>query len=463
MPYSNDNTLLASVPQTAKKHASIVELLSTPPQLPRVHPSQQQIHYSHNVNTSRRQTTNTVLTDQEDELNLSRSFSNNSNLSSSNTSISSMSLNSDSKLSNINHDQFTSLPFLQKSPSQGLHTVHLQKWQHIQLSNLIESNKLIFINNGLLVEQAFNKLIKHQLTSLPVQFDTDDINNVSSFDYNDLNSYLLLALNKIEIPNFKELENPIKVGELIKLTPKNPFYKLSELENLSNVINILGSGVHRIAITNKEMTQITGILSQRRLVKYLWDNARSFKDLEPLFNSSLKDLNIGSMNNFSKIISIHGDEQLIMALLRMHNEKISSIAIVDSSNTLIGNISVTDVKHLTNTSQYHLLTNTCRHFISIILNKRGLENGGKDSFPIFHVYPSSSLARTIAKLVATKSHRLWVVKPSNESEESIDYDGNKKKTGKLVGVVSLTDILNILARKQTEHKEIDPHFARNHR
>lgn len=280
-------------------------------------------------------------------------------------------------------------------------------------------------------------------------------------------------------------------------------------------MGILGSGVHRVAITDPAGTQIKGILSQRRLIKYLWDNARQFSGLQPLLNSSLKELGIGVLNSNaaptsrqSRVISIQGEEQVIMALYKMHTERISSIAVVDHQGNLLGNISVTDVKHVTRTSQYPLLHNTCRHFISVILNSRGLEMG-KDSFPIFHVYPSSSLARTLAKLVATKAHRLWIVQPENSpastpsslissSPQSVsmntqlsggehDVPGRsgspisvksleenspanstplfekEYRTGKLIGVVSLTDILGLFARRQTEHKQVDPQAARRQR
>ena len=40
----------------------------------------------------------------------------------------------------------------------------------------------------------------------------------------------------------------------------------------------------------------------------------------------------------------------------------------------------------------------------MILSTRGLIEG-KDSFPVFHVNPTSTLAHTVAKLVATRSHR----------------------------------------------------------
>lgn len=42
--------------------------------------------------------------------------------------------------------------------------------------------------------------------------------------------------------------------------------------------------------------------------------------------------------------------------------------------------------------------------MSVILTDKGMEDG-KDSYPVFHVSPSSSLAHTIAKLVATQAHR----------------------------------------------------------
>lgn len=426
-------------------------------------------------------------------------------------------------------------------------------WEKISLTDLIETNKLIFIPGDVSVEEAFNTLVKNHLNSIPVENFPGDMNCLT-FDYNDLNSYLLLVLNKINVNNKKITQDcqngkPVPVGEIVKLTPKNTFYKIPENDNLINIMKILGSGLHRVAITNPEMTFVKGILSQRRLIKYLWDNVSKFKILDFFLNYSLKDLQIGIFNNGtnnnnnsflnqsnflsspinenshinrqSRIISINGDEPLIMALYKMHIERISSIAVVDNQYNLLGNISVADVKHVTRTSQYPLLHKTCRHFISIILNSRGLETG-KDSFPIFHVYPTSTLSRTLAKLVATKSHRLWIVQPpesilsqqntgnsmassstatnnSNNSNNSNNTsnatcnvtnsnannntsNGNiedftntsanfatpnlfekEYRSGKLIGVVSLTDIISFLVRITTNVNEIDPQTARRQR
>lgn len=497
---SNSNSNTNNSPNlTGSRHASIVEMLSTPPHLPHHHQRGQQQQQQQQ---------------QQQRIEKSEGLTKVGSHGSAHSSVSSIaSMREAEGPASVEHEAVQMTP----TASQCLYTVHHQEWQHIQLSQLIEPNKLITVSGSLSVEEAFNTLIRHHLTSLPVEQQPGDMNCLT-FDYNDLNSYLLLVLNKIQVNNRQVQQDcqngkSVPVGEIVKLTPKNPFYKLAETENLSTVMGILGSGVHRVAITDVEMTQIKGVLSQRRLIKYLWDNARSFSSLEPLLNSSLQDLKIGVLNSHAKptsrqsrVISIQGDEPLIMALYKMYTDRISSIAVVDQQGNLIGNISVTDVKHVTRTSQYPLLHKTCRHFISIILNVRGLETG-KDSFPIFHVYPTSSLARTLAKLVATKSHRLWIVQPqevssstsldtiplppaggSQGSTSSTPYTSQSPimsaledppsphsaavasglfekeyRTGKLIGVVSLTDILSLLARSQTEHKQVDPQSARRQR
>lgn len=86
------------------------------------------------------------------------------------------------------------------------------------------------------------------------------------------------------------------------------------------------------------------------------------------------------------------------------------MAVVDNALNVVGNISTVDVKLLTKSSALPLLRNTCIHFISVILSTRGMFEG-KDTFPVFHVTPLNTLAHTVAKLVATKSHRMWVTEP----------------------------------------------------
>jgi len=98
----------------------------------------------------------------------------------------------------------------------------------------------------------------------------------------------------------------------------------------------------------------------------------------------------------------------------MNNEGLTSVAVVDHGLNVVGNISAADIRHLTNTKTLPLLQSSSMHFISVILSERGVEHG-RDSYPVFHVTPYSTLAHTVAKLVATNSHRMWIVDSASPS------------------------------------------------
>jgi hypothetical protein len=150
----------------------------------------------------------------------------------------------------------------------------------------------------------------------------------------------------------------------------------------------------------------------------------------------------------------------------------------------VGNISTKDVRHLTHGSNAPLLSSSCMHFISLILSERGMENG-QDAVPVFYVNPFSTLAHTVAKLVATGSQRMWVVEDESKSPTQpatplaapttgppaspvpsaavpASAMAGARMSGKLTGVISLTDILNMFA-KYTGLHPADPDAQRARR
>jgi len=206
-----------------------------------------------------------------------------------------------------------------------------------------------------------------------------------TFDYSDLLSYLLVVLGKAtpnedEVEAFTEIAQKAAEGvnialkDIAILARKEPVVTLTEDQWLSKATQHFGSGVHRVIILKDG--EICGILSQLKLIRFLWENARCFPLLEQLYPMSIRDLDIGSR----QIVSINGDEPLIDALLLMKSEGLTSVAVVDSASNVIGNVSNADVKLLTKTRSLPLLKSSCIHFISVILNERGVENG-QDSYP----------------------------------------------------------------------------------
>ncbi|KAK9451159.1 uncharacterized protein V1518DRAFT_412674 [Limtongia smithiae] len=386
----------------------------------------------------------------------------------------------------------------------------LEDWTTVPLSALVQNDQLLTITGDLPVEQAFDRMISHQYTSLPVvqSAATSGGEPISStraecFDYADISSLLLLVTGHLKPargatalpPNLDEYVEKARAGFdvpvsfVMQLQPREPYVTLHESDTVLTAVEQFGRGLHRLLVTNDAGTQLLGLLSQRRLLRYLWDNARRFPSLEPLLQNTILDLGIGE----PAVIAISGDRLVIDALEKMHNESVTSLAVVDSEGSLLGNISIVDVKHLTKSSAAHLLHATCLQFLTIILSDRGIENG-KDSFPIFHVTPMSTLSHTIAKLVATKSHRMWIVQgkfpatsfgspistpttahhhphpqrsqsPAPNASPALVPVSSPTTRGlgmKLIGVVSLTDILSLLARSAGVG-DVDPTEARRQR
>ncbi|KAL3478246.1 hypothetical protein BJX99DRAFT_224889 [Aspergillus californicus] len=291
-------------------------------------------------------------------------------------------------------------------------------WREISIGELVSPDDLKFVELDTGVEEATNILIE---SGVPVLLIRDRIANktaVGTFDYNDLNTYLLLAAGLTRpdeelMPAYEELarkardEIPIPMEDVKALGRIEALTTLPATASVMTAVEVFGGGVHRVIVVDERQgNEVVGIFSQFRLVKFLWENGRCFPVLDQLYPQSLRDLRIGSHN----VISISGEKPLYEALQLMNVEGISSVAVVDGHSNVVGNISTTDVKLLTMSSSLPLLRNTCTHFISVILSNRGLQEG-KDSFPVFHVHPGSTLAHTVAKVVATRSHRLWVTDP----------------------------------------------------
>lgn len=105
-------------------------------------------------------------------------------------------------------------------------------------------------------------------------------------------------------------------------------------------IETFGGGVHRIVVVKEGTNHVLGVLSQTRLVNFLWENGRSFPVIDQLYPVEIRNLGIGNQLP----ISINGDRPLKEALCLMNNEGISSLAVVDNLWNVVGNISNTDVK-----------------------------------------------------------------------------------------------------------------------
>ncbi len=63
--------------------------------------------------------------------------------------------------------------------------------------------------------------------------------------------------------------------------------------NLAQAIEVFGSGIHRIIVTDAA-SRVVGVLNQLQLLEFFWNERISFPVIDHLCHVTLRDLHIGS-------------------------------------------------------------------------------------------------------------------------------------------------------------------------
>ncbi len=133
---------------------------------------------------------------------------------------------------------------------------------------------------------------------------------MTTFDYSDLNAYLLLVLglakpNEAHISLFESIATraqgqiAIPLRDIQPICRKEPLVMLPADQNLAQAIEAFGSGIHRILITNSTL-EVVGILDQLKVLEFFWNEGVNFATIDRLYPVPLRDLQIASQ----KIIAI---------------------------------------------------------------------------------------------------------------------------------------------------------------
>ena len=147
---------------------------------------------------------------------------------------------------------------------------------------------------------------------LLVRASSSDRAAVATFDYKDLNQYLLFATGSLRpdtehLAFFQNLAKKAQAGikipikEAKSLGTKEPFVILPHTAKLTKAIEAFGSGVHRLIIVREWTNDVVGVLSQFKVIKFLWENAKCFPLIDQIYAQMIKDLSIGSQGNLVSI------------------------------------------------------------------------------------------------------------------------------------------------------------------
>lgn len=130
---------------------------------------------------------------------------------------------------------------------------------------------------------------------------------VATFDFGDLNAYLLCVVGLAHpepddgasvaqhdaIARRAREREPISLRDVQFLLRSEALVALPRLESLAAAIEIFASGVHRILVTNAT-GEVAGILSQLRMLEFIWTEGVNFPNIQTLYPAILRDLGLGS-------------------------------------------------------------------------------------------------------------------------------------------------------------------------
>lgn len=85
----------------------------------------------------------------------------------------------------------------------------------------------------------------------------------------------------------------IPLRDIQPILRKESLVTLQGDEDLPKAIEVFGSGVHRVLVTNHN-SQVVGILSQLKLLEFFWNEGINFRAIDELYPRLLRDLGVGS-------------------------------------------------------------------------------------------------------------------------------------------------------------------------
>ena len=201
----------------------------------------------------------------------------------------------------------------------------------------------------------------------------------------------------------------------VDLCRRNPFKPVTGDATLMEVCKILSTGTHRVPVVDGE-GNVTNIISQSSVISYLLNNSNNDANLL----KSVSELHLGT----APVLTVVDSDSAFSAFTKLDSSARSGLGVVDHSGALIANTSGSDIK------LFLLHHESLKQPIIEFLNKiRRLDLNTRA--PIFTCKQEDTALKVIAKLSATKAHRIFIV----------DDDD------KPVRVVSLTDVIRLVLKE----------------
>eukprot|EP01027_Heterolobosea_sp_BB2_P001692 GEZU01002522.1.p1 GENE.GEZU01002522.1~~GEZU01002522.1.p1 ORF type:complete len:328 (-),score=91.35 GEZU01002522.1:327-1310(-) len=295
------------------------------------------------------------------------------------------------------------------------------------------AHDLVFVDSDETVEHTLNLMASKGVSCVPVHMKhRKDVMGI--VDAGDIVSFTLgLFETPFKSTNGKTaIEERLKsaaikfscqvVSSVIDASRHDPHCPVFGGAPLSQLLEIMARGLHRVTVYSEDETRITKLVSQFDVIKYLSDNDKANKILQPITSKTLDEL---AMNDPELKFGREAPTTVLETAsaaegyMVIRNEKITAVGVVNAEGDLVGNLSASDLKGITSKTLGDLA----------LPIKEYLAKYNRHTAPIT-VTLENTLADIMNLLVEKNIHRVWVV---------------EKGQRKPVGVVTTTDVMNMLS------------------
>jgi CBS domain-containing protein len=294
--------------------------------------------------------------------------------------------------------------------------------------NKMFRGRLVVLPGDFTVAEALRRMARFNISSVPVTKSKKDNTILGFVDMLDFLAYLLSLTGtearseqEIDSQKFKSMTETFRktpISKVVDFSGKDPFYVMHGDESLADAVQHYLKGVHRIAITD-DSGDIIGVVSQWTIINYLATVPTDDKEWIPLVRAQ-----VGSVNFTEKLVTLNGKESALRSFQKMHENKLSAIAVVDDSGKLTGNLSASDLKGFQLfLEDFKDLLQPVSQFLGIVRKKQGRNENFVVAVP-----PNLPMKDLIYIFNEEIVHRAYIADENN----------------KPIGVFSLTDLMKQL-------------------
>jgi CBS-domain-containing membrane protein len=293
-----------------------------------------------------------------------------------------------------------------------------EHFQNLTASELAGDKDVISLKTNDTLDHAVDVMSKAKILSCPVTDDNDEI--VGFLDMLDIAKYIVNAapndadLKEDELASLKVADRAIAlipVKTVANFTDSDAAVSVFKNTSATELIQLFATGVRRAVMTDSDK-KICGLVSQSDIVRNLSKNLH-MGNLKLVGEKTMTELGYAQR----AVVTVKDSESVLHALKKMSKANVSALAIVNDEEALCGNFSASNLRGL--------YRQTLPEFVSTV--NAFLTKHSPDSLDPVCRKPSDSLIEITNCLVEKGYHHLWV---STDS--------------KPVGIISLTDIMNII-------------------